>query len=82
MATSSVEVFSDSVELKSVSIQRLWKAAFEDAHIALPKSAPHVVERVEYSEGSSFQPGSVRTVHFHKSMYALICHFLIPYYFI
>ena len=78
MAASSVEVFSDSVELKSVSIQRVWTAAFEDAHIALPKVVPHVVERVEYSEGSSFQPGSVRTVHFHKSMYICIYHFLTP----
>ena len=62
----TVEVYSDKVEL-NVSAQRVWKAAFEDAHSVLPKASPDVVERVEY-EGASFEVGSIRTIHFVKSM--------------
>ena len=62
----AVEVYSDKVELK-VSAKRVWKAAFEDAHSVLPKASPDVVERVEY-DGASFEVGSIRTIHFVKSM--------------
>ena len=62
----AVEVYSDNVELK-VSAKRVWKAAFEDAHSVLPKASPNVVERVEY-EGVNFEVGSIRTIHFVKSM--------------
>ena len=62
----AIEVYSDKVELK-VSAKRLWKAAFEDAHSILPKASHDVVERVEY-EGASFEVGSIRTIHFVKSM--------------
>lgn len=61
----AIEVFSDKVELK-VSAHRVWKAAFEDSHVALPKASPAVIDRVEY-EGAHFGIGSIRTIHFHKS---------------
>ena len=61
----AVELYSDKVELK-VSAKRVWKAAFEDAHLVLPKASHDVVERVEY-EGASFEVGSIRTIHFVKS---------------
>ena len=62
----AVEVYSDKVELK-VSAKRVWNAAFVDAHSVLPKASPDVVERVEY-DGASFEVGSIRTIHFVKSM--------------
>jgi hypothetical protein len=61
----ATEVYSDKVELK-VSAQRLWKAAFEDAHSVLPRAAPEIVERVEY-EGSQLGVGCIRIIHFKKS---------------
>ena len=57
-------VFIDKVEC-NVSANRLWKAAFEDAHNFLPKAAPEIVSRVEY-DGDGFQVGAVRTIFMNK----------------
>ncbi|MCO5557055.1 hypothetical protein L7F22_010611 [Adiantum nelumboides] len=64
-----VEVCRGQVECR-VSAKRMWRAAFQDAHDALPKAMPQAISHISYEgpRGNPMIPGlTTRVSHFPRS---------------
>ncbi|MCO5560131.1 hypothetical protein L7F22_013738 [Adiantum nelumboides] len=64
-----VEVCSGQVECR-VSAKRMWLAAFQEAHDAVPKAMPRAISHISYEgpRGNPMIPGlTTRITHFHRS---------------